>query len=72
MSTELLTEPVPDELCLHVELGEEMTGGWYFAAEDPPKAVGMCHECVVWCKENFDPLGQESWTDYAESRQRRS
>lgn len=50
----MITGPIPDELCYHVELGAEMTGGWVFAAENPPKAVGMCHECCVWCRENLE------------------
>lgn len=60
-----MSEPVPDELCPHVELGAEMTGGWYFAAEEPPRAVGMCHECIVWCRKHFDPNGQMPWEEYA-------
>lgn len=55
--------PIPDELCKHVELGAEMTGGWYFAAHEPPIAVGMCHECILWCREHLD-LGIK-WADYA-------
>lgn len=56
-------EPIPDELCVHVELGAEMTGGWFFAADDPPKAVGMCHECIVWCQAHLLP--GTPWAEYA-------
>lgn len=56
-------DPTPDELCTHVQMGVEMTGGWYFAAEDPPKAVGMCHECIVWCHEHLEP--GTPWAEYA-------
>lgn len=48
------TDPIPDEFCPHVEAGAEMTGGWYFAARVPPVAVGMCHDCMVWCQNNLD------------------
>jgi hypothetical protein len=60
-----LSDPIPDEYCPHVETKEaEMTGGWYFAANSPPKAVGMCHECIVWCREHLSPDGRMSWRDW--------
>ena len=58
-------DPIPDELCKHVELGVEMTGGWYFAAHEPPIVVGMFHECIVWCRTHFDSDGQMPWSKYA-------
>jgi hypothetical protein len=58
----LINDPTPDEFCLHVEAGAEMTGGWYFAARVPPVAVGMCHDCIVWCQRHFE--GQQSWDQY--------
>ena len=59
-------EPVPDEYCPHIENGAEMTGGWYFAARNPPVAVGMCHNCIVWCRTHFDADGQMSWDEYTD------
>lgn len=60
-----INDPVPDELCPHVERGSAvMTGGWYFAARVPPVAVGMCHECVVWCKQNLSTESQQLYSDY--------
>lgn len=56
-------EPTPDELCVHVEMGADMTGGFYFLAEEPPKAVGMCHDCITWCRDNFDP-SFKTWNDH--------
>jgi hypothetical protein len=65
MDTEpLINDPTPDEFCPHIEAGAEMTGGWYFTARTPPVAVGMCHDCIVWCKQNFDAQGQQSWDEY--------
>ena len=57
-------DPTPDEYCPHVEQGTEMTGGWYFAVRVPPVTVGMCHDCIVWCQENFNKQGQQSWGEY--------
>ena len=59
----MTNEPIPDELCHHVEMGAaEMTGGVFFAAHEPPIAVGMCHECVVWCNSWIDhPATWDEW-----------
>lgn len=45
--------PVPDELCPHVELGEEMVGGFVFDAESPKISVGMCAPCLAICQAEF-------------------
>lgn len=45
---------VPDELCTHVEMGEQMAGGVVFAAESPPVNVGMCAFCLEWCRTELD------------------
>lgn len=58
---DLITPPTPDELCPHVQAGAEMTGGWVFAANDPPIAVGMCHNCVTWCREHLST--PTAWRD---------
>lgn len=55
------TQIVPDELCPHVEIGAEMVGGFVFAAETPPREVGMCKECLDRCLfvfENPQPLSE--------------
>jgi len=70
MHTTKRIDPIPDELCPHVELGAEMTGGWYFAVHEPPIAVGMCHECIAWCHEHFDPWGQMPWDEYRDEHHR--
>jgi len=58
-----MKEPTPDEVCSHVALGVEMTGGWLFAANDPPIAVGMCHECILWCRDHLSKgLSFDKWT----------
>jgi len=50
---ERITSPVPDELCPHVELGEEMAGGFVFDAESPKVSVGMCEVCLAICRAEF-------------------
>lgn len=45
---------VPDELCPHHEVGTEMVGGFVFAAETPPREVGMRRECLDRCRFIFD------------------
>ena len=62
--TTKIQDPKPDEFCPHVDAGAEMTGGWYFAARVPPVAVGMCHECIVWCKQNLSTEGRQSWDEH--------
>jgi len=57
-----IQDPTPDEFCPHIDAGAEMTGGWYFAARVPPVAVGMCHDCIVWCKQNLE--SPQAWDDY--------
>lgn len=48
-----IENPVPDELCPHVELGEEMVGGFVFDAENPKVSVGMCALCLAICQAEF-------------------
>lgn len=48
-----IVSPMPDELCPHVELGEEMVGGFVFAAESPKISVGMCALCLAICQAEF-------------------
>ena len=62
MTNYIEIDPIPNEFCPHVQAGAEMTGGWYFAAETPPRAVGMCHECIEWCKLNLSAA--PTWTQY--------
>lgn len=65
-----MNEPTPDEYCPHVMSNiAEMTGGWFFAADTPPKAVGMCHECIEWCKSNLSPAVK--WDEYIASEQQK-
>jgi hypothetical protein len=63
-----INDPTPDEFCPHVEAGTEMTGGWYFAARVPPVAVGMCHDCIVWCQQHFETQEQRAWDQYVKQQ----
>ena len=53
ISKRRIASPVPDELCPHVELGEEMVGGFVFDAENPKVSVGMCTLCLAICQAEF-------------------